>query len=459
MDASEKALQLFLSVSNSTRGYAEFLKKHRFDGKKVTTPQMFRSIPYTDKHNYINTYSIADRLYGGKKLSDFYMICTSSGTSGKPTFWPRDIEIDTSLEALKEALYEEHFQIRSKKTLCVITFGLGAWTAGMLTAKLSWATAKKNKFTVVTPGIQKETSLELIKSLAPSYDQVLIVGYPPFITDLVEYAKQKKISLKKLHTKLLYTSEHVSEKWRTHMTKAVSATNNRHDVVGFYACSDTGIIGTETRFTIDLLKLAADHPKICRELFNSEITPSFVTYDPMAKYLECVDGEIYITANQPMPLIRYNIHDRGGLLTGDKLRAICSRNAIPFDESAANRHFVYIFGRSDSVKITANIYIEDIRFCIEHSRYSYKLSGNFKYGTIPSSSTRYRMKVVLYLQPGASFTTDEQLDFSKEFYTNLMNANNDFKMIQSGTTIEPFEFVFLPDEPNKYKTSKLKYFL
>lgn len=287
-----------------------------------------------DKHNYINTYTISDRLYGGKKLSDFYMICTSSGTSGEPTFWPRDIEIDTSLEALKEALYEEHFQIQSKKTLCVITFGLGVWTAGMLTAKLSWAVTKKNKFTVVTPGIQKETTLELIKNLSPSYDQVLIVGYPPFITDLVEYAKQKKYSLKKANTKLLYTSEHVSENWRTYMTKNVSATNNRHDVVGFYACSDTGILGQRLIHN-DLLKLAAVNPKICQAVFHSELTPSFVEYNPLAKYLECVDGEIYITANQPMPLVRYNIHDRGGLITGKQLRAICEAHSTPFDESAA----------------------------------------------------------------------------------------------------------------------------
>lgn len=459
MDAHEKAFQLFQSVSSSSRGYADFLTSHGFDRKTVTSPRTFRLIPYTDKHNYINSYPIQDRLYGGRQLSDFYMICTSSGTSGEPTFWPRDIEIDTTLEALKESLYEEHFQIRSKKTLCVITFGLGVWTAGMLTAKLSWAAAKENKFTVVTPGIQKETSLELIKYLSPSYDQVLIVGYPPFITDLVEYAKQKKYSLKNAHTKLLYTSEHVSEEWRTYMTKAVSATNNRHDVVGFYACSDTGIIGTETRFTIDLLKQAADNPKICQALFHSEITPSFVSYNPLAKYLECIDGEIYITANQPMPLVRYNIHDRGGLLTGEQVKAVCSHYSIPFDESADNSHFVYVFGRSDSVKITANIYIEDIRYCIEHSSHSHKLSGHFKYGTVPSSRTRYRMKIVIYIKTGASFTAKEQHDFSKEFYSNLMKANNDFSMIQSGTKIEPFQFVFLPDEPDKYKTSKLKYFL
>lgn len=51
------------------------------------------------------------------------------------------------------------------------------------------------------------------------------------------------------------------------------------------------------------------------------------------------------------------------------------------------------------------------------------------------------MKVLVYLQPEASFSTNEQQEFSKEFYINLMKANNDFKMIQSGTTIEPFQFI------------------
>lgn len=459
MDAAQKALQLFQSVAATSRAYSSFLKSHSVNPETVTSMDSFTTLPYTDKHNYIQKFPITDRLYNGKRLSDYYMICTSSGTSGEPTFWPRDITIDTMLEEKKEALYEEHFQIHSKKTLCVVTFGLGVWTAGMLTSKLSWAAAKNNKFTVVTPGIQKETTLELIKHLAPEYEQVIIVGYPPFITDLVDYAKQKKFSLKDVHAKLLYTSEHVSEQWRTLMTESVSATNDRHDVVGFYACSDTGIIGAETRFTIDLLHRATEYPALCKALFQSETTPSFVTYNPMAKYLECIEGEIYITADQPMPLVRYNIHDRGGLLTGAQLKMICAQFSIPFDDGALHSHFAYIFGRSDSVKITANIYIEDVRYCIEHSSFAQKLSGNFKYGTVPSSATRYKLKVIVYTKPSSELTTREQNAFSEEFYTNLMKANNDFKMIQSGTKIEKFQFVFLPDETDKYKTSKLKYFL
>ncbi len=457
--AGQNAINLFHHVAETSKAYRDFLKRHALSPKTVTKPSDFIRVPTTDKHNYIKKYSIQDRLYDGKTLSDFYMICSSSGTSGEPTFWPRDITIDTMLEGKKEELYEEHFQISKKKTLCVITFGLGVWTAGMLTSKLSWAAARKNKFTVVTPGIQKETAADLMKYLSPFYDQTIIVGYPPFLTDLVDYAQKQRINLKKTNTKLFYTSERVSEKWRNLMAKRVSRRSSRHDIVGFYACSDTGIIGAETRFIIDLLDKATKNPKFSTALFGSADTPTLMQYSPLAKYLECVDGEIIITAKQPMPLIRYNIHDRGGLLTGSQIKTICKSYGVPFDHHYADSHFLYIFGRSDAVKITANIYIEDIRYCLEHSQWKHKLSGNFQYGTEATKNARYRLKVIVYLKHGMTIAQVEQEKFAKEFYENLLKANNDFKMIQSGTTIEPFAFEFKPDQQNKYKTSKLKYFL
>ena len=62
----------------------------------------FEKIPVMDKHNYVSKYPVEDRLYNSKKLEDFYMICSSSGTSGEPTFWPRDYQSDLLLEKKKQ---------------------------------------------------------------------------------------------------------------------------------------------------------------------------------------------------------------------------------------------------------------------------------------------------------------------------------------------------------------------
>lgn len=458
--AVHQAIELFHTVYESSKAYRHFIDSQGLSARDIRKPADYLRIPLTDKHNYIKKYPFEDRLYAGKSPSDYYMICSSSGTSGEPTFWPRDITIDNALERKKEALYEEHFQISKKKTLCVVTFGLGVWTAGMLTAKLSWPVANTNKFTVVTPGIHIDTTLGLIKGLSTYYDQTILVGYPPFLTDLVERAEESKIPLKRFHTKLLYTSEYVSERWRNEMAKRVSGTASRYDIVSFYACSDTGIIGAENRGAIDLLEMCETDAGLCQTLFGSLQTPSLAHYDPAKKYIEAIDGEIVITANQPMPLIRYNIHDRGGVTDSGIMRnQLKSRNRKP-PEGLQSGSYVFVFGRIDAVKLTANIYIEDIRYCLERSHVAKKLTGHFQYGTVKTEGLRNRLKVRVFLKPGEVLSEKDKELFAEEFYASLLEANNDFSMIQSGTTIEPFEFEFTDAvDETAYVNSKLKYFL
>ncbi len=458
--AVDQAIDLFRTVYESSPAYKHFIDSRGIEPKAIKSASDYFGVPMTDKDNYIRKYPFQDRLFGGKLPSDYYMICSSSGTSGEPTFWPRDINIDGSLEKRKEALYEEHFQIGKKKTLCVITFGLGVWTAGMLTAKLSWAAARGNKFTVVTPGINIENTFGLLKGLSPFYDQTLIVGYPPFLSDFVEYAISQKLSLKQYSTKLLYTSEYVSEQWRNEMAARISKTGSRYDVVSFYACSDTGIIGAETRGIIDLLDMCDADDTLCQSLFNASQTPSLVQYDPTKKFIESIDGEIIITANQPMPLIRYNIHDRGGVLQADTVREVFKARHKHTPKTFTGDNYVYIFGRIDAVKLTANIYIEDIKYCLERSHIYEKLTGHFQYGIVKSKTLRNRLKVKVFIKPGESISSNDKIVFAAKFYEHLLEANNDFNMIQSGTKIEPFQFEFT-DEPDDtaYKNSKLKYFL
>ena len=55
----------------------------------------FEKIPITTKENYIEKYPFASRCWDGQ-YSKMHMISSSSGTTGSPHFWPRDLsaEID-----------------------------------------------------------------------------------------------------------------------------------------------------------------------------------------------------------------------------------------------------------------------------------------------------------------------------------------------------------------------------
>jgi phenylacetate-CoA ligase len=365
------------------------------------------------------------------------------------------------LEKLQYKLYQEHFDISNKKTLCLVAFALGPYTAGVLTSKLSWPINLYNNFSVVSIGMNRDILLSLINELKDNYDQIIIIGYPPFIVDFIEYVEDKDISIKDIGLKIMYTSERVSESLRNLIASKISSSSNRYDVVGFYACSDAGIIGYETKSIIKLLDRIKDNKKFNIKTFGSIDPPTLVKLDlDSGKYIESVNGEIVITTDQPVPLIRYAIKDRGGVMTGAELKKRLESFCIDFSDLQIHDYYVFVLGRADAVKLTANIYIDDIKYCLEKSIYSNRLSKNFKYGLIKSSNLRNKLKIIVYYKDSSEgFTKKEQEYFAKDFYTNLENSNQDYKVIKEGLKLESFEFSFEKDNNYKFQDSKLKYFL
>lgn len=457
-EPGEKVIKLFHAVYKTSPAYRDFIISHKVKAADIQTPADIPKIPIMDKHSYIAKYPLADRLYNGKKISDFYMASASSGSTGEPTFWLRDQQIDEHLSIKKEEMFEDSFGIKGKRTLCVVNLALGSWTGGMLTAKLAWAVAKNHHLTVVTPGVDKEATASIIKYLGGSYDQIIILGYPPFVLDLIEFLESQQLDLKKLHIKIMCTAERFSERWRNFIAEKISDNADRRNVVGFYACSDTGIVGRESEATIQILDMASKDSDLSEAFFGSSDTPSFFTYDPSVKYLETVNGEIIITADQPIPLIRYNIHDRGGLLSDDQLRQWEKQFNLKNFPPKLNSHYVYVYGRSDAVLLTANIYIEDIRYCLEKSVLHSKFSGYFQYGVQEQKNLKKRLVVHIYLKPGQKVTTAEKNLFEKEFLPLLLKVNTDLRVLK-GVKISHPKIVFKPEPENKFKKTKFSYFL
>lgn len=455
---AQKVIDLFHKVYQTSPAYRHFVTSHKVKPSDIQSVADIAKIPIMDKHSYINKYPLQDRLYNGKKITDFYMISTSSGSSGEPTFWVRDQEIDERLGLKKEQLFEESFGLKNKKTLCVVNLALGSWTGGMLTAKLSWAVAKNQKLTVVTPGVDKVATAVILKNLGHFYDQIIILGYPPFVLDLIDYLHEQKINLKKLNLRIMCTAERFSERWRNHIAQQISLSGKREDVVGFYACSDTGIVGCESAASVKILDLAHQEPSLSLRLFGAAETPSFFSYDPQAKYLEAYKGEILITADQPIPLIRYNIHDRGGILTGSQLQQISKDAACADFPQKLAENYVYIYGRSDAVLLTANIYIEDIRFCLEKSQFHSRLSGNFQYGVQETKSFKKQLVVHVYLKANKSLTKSEQKQFKTEFVKHLLQVNTDLAVLK-GVNISAPKISLKTESENPFKKTKLRYFL
>src|SRR5690349_21799246 len=88
LDPREEALAVFHRVETSVPAYRRFLLDHGVDPAQVRTFADFERLPETTKQGYILCHPLADLCRGGE-LSSCDMVAVSSGSTGKPTFWPR----------------------------------------------------------------------------------------------------------------------------------------------------------------------------------------------------------------------------------------------------------------------------------------------------------------------------------------------------------------------------------
>ena len=114
---------------------------------------------------------------------------TSSGSSGKPTYWPRDsLSLEQSID-LYDKIFRRSFQSHERSTLAVIGFAMGNWIGGTYTyTGIQHLRALGHRLSVIAPGIDIAAILSNIADLGPYYEQVVLVGYPPFIKDVLDQA-------------------------------------------------------------------------------------------------------------------------------------------------------------------------------------------------------------------------------------------------------------------------------
>ena len=128
----------------------------------------------------------------------------------------------------------------------------------------------------------------------------------------------------------------------------------------------------------------------------------------MKKYIEIVNKEIVITTDQVIPLVRYNLHDKGMFITNTKIKKIALKNKsknIAFDK---NEHlYLAVFGRNINTKFST----EDIRHLLDKLEinnlfhYEFQFKENNKQNVTELILTLYRkaevkisQKKIKYLQ-------------------------------------------------------------
>lgn len=422
---------------NNVEAYKSWLKINHNKLENIATDEDFYDLPITNKKNYISRFKFSELMPKGHVPQFTY---ASSGSSGKPTFWFRDDFQDEVGADIQEIIFKNIFGLKKEqKVLVVITFSMGIWIAGNYTAAAIRGVARRGyNITIATPGLEHNDILSVFRDMAPHYDTVVLCGYPPFLMDILLDLKKNGVDLKNKDMFALTAGDKFTEEWRNLFLKLINKENNPAAIVGIYGSADAVAMGFETPLSIFLRRASLKNKKLYLELFGDEkILPNISQYNERSIFFEQKDGELLITTPTSIPLIRYNIHDRGLMMNNIEMKDLVNRFDFPnksniFKLFGWNLPFVIVKGRTDvaATFYALNIYPENIRATAEDKRVKPFLSGNFMvYNKQSADAKSQRLFVEFELKDGVSLNkalTNKVFDIVVK---NLVALNIEFSKL------------------------------
>jgi phenylacetate-coenzyme A ligase PaaK-like adenylate-forming protein len=386
-DPLSSLIDLVRETAASVPAYRTLLEEHRIDPQGVRSADDFRALPLVTKASYIARFPLEERCRDGS-LSSCDMIAVSSGSTGEPTFWPRFVSDEFASATRFEQVFHDSFDARRRRTLAVVCFPLGTWVGGMFTASCCRHLAAKGyPITVVTPGNNTTEILRVVRFLAPAFEQTVLLGYPPFLKDVVDAGLAQGIAWSACAIKLVLAGEVFSEQWRDLMAERAGMTRPLYDSASLYGTADAGVLGNETPVSIAVRRFLSAHPDAAHGLFGQARLPTLVQYDPFVRYFEQHGRSLAFSGDNGVPLVRYDISDTGGVVPYEVMMA--RMRELGFDPEREVRRqgnaairslpFVYVFGRSHFAVsyYGANIFPEMIAIALERPETRNWVTGKF----------------------------------------------------------------------------------
>lgn len=442
--SSKNALLHFHEVAQRVKAYRHFLEKNGVDPASIVTEDDFKRVPPTSKSNYFSQYS-PDELSWDNTMNRSHFISTSSGSSGKPFFWPRgDIHGETVGEMFRY-LFEDIIGSKEGSTLCIISMAFGQWIAGFeFYNAINRTRSNGSVITIITSSLEVSDVLNKARDLSHMYDRVVITGYPPFIKDILELGLKSGIAWEKQDVHLITAGEPFSEHWRDYVLGLIGKGKRIYDITNVYGMSEVGVVGHETPISILLRRYFADSPVLSKENITS-----LYQYYPSVRYLE-VEGasDLLLTANADFPLVRYETRDMGGIATladivsdrKDELAQQAEYHGV--DLALWQLPFVYLLGRRDfSVTLYGlNIYTENVKMSLDDAGFASQLSGLFIMEVIEKDEQlNQQLRITIELDRDIPVSETLRDAIRRAITTGLRRYNSEYAKLHAslGTTVEP----------------------
>jgi phenylacetate-CoA ligase len=438
-EAERRALALFASVVATVPAYRAFLAEHHVDPAAVRTIGDFQALPLLTKDNYLRRHPLAQLCRSGE-LASCDMVAVSSGSTGEPIFWPRSVVDEFAMATRFEQVFHDSFHADQRTTLAVVCFALGTWVGGMYTASCCRHLAAKGyPITVITPGSEVQEILRVVTALGPQFQQVVLLGYPPFLKGVIDTGLACGVPWPDYRVKLVLAGEVFSEEWRMLVSERVGGAEPYFGSVSLYGTADAGVLATETPLSICIRRYLAAHPAIARELFGESRLPTLAQYDPRSRLFETYGDTLLCTGDNGVPLIRYHIADTGGLTSFDAMLAFLADHGFDPVTELGQDHpgsrrgirelpFVHVFGRSlfTVSYFGANIYPENITVGLEQPPVAAWVTGKFVMESREDADRDRYLAIAVELAPGVAGTEQMRQAIAQSIASQLRRLNSEF---------------------------------
>lgn len=387
-EGQKRALKLFHMAAQRVPAYKDFLRKHKIPHEKIKTIKDFIAVPETNKKNYINTYPLEKRCWNGD-LTTRNVLAVSSGTTGEPSFWPRGGYQEFEASIIHELIYRYNFDIDKYRTLLVIGFPMGVYVSGVATLFPSLLVAgKKYNMSVVSPGNNKAEVLRTVEHLQKDFDQIILVGHPFFVKDVIESGRTHGIRWSQKRLRLMFCSEGFNETWRRYVVTEAGNNFNFRSTVSTYGSSELLLMAHETPLSIYVRNLMDKNEKFKEHIVPTRWVPNLFQYNPFMRHIETSGSDLLFTSASGLPLVRYNLHDGGRVVPFRDVLATLdlTHSSWRREIHADSKHnaiwqlpFVTLGGRTDQTMVfyAANIYPEHIHLALNYGPFLKKLTGKF----------------------------------------------------------------------------------
>lgn len=437
----QKALHLFHQAAKYVPAYRDFLRNHGIKPSSIKSYRDFIKIPCTTKQTYFAKYDLPELAWNGK-LATANTISFSSGSTGKPFFWPRGTYQDYEGAFAFEHALTSLFQINQKTTLLVNCFSMGNYVAGVYVYTSAHLLAQKGyPLTIVSPGINYQDTFNIISKTIDKYDQIILCGYPPFLRDILELGESHHIAWHKYKLKFFFASEFFSEKWRDDTLAIAGNRSPLSDSTNIYGTADSAIFAFETPTSIMVRKIASQNSQLQTTLFGLSQMPTFVQYNPLLTFFEIVESEICITSNSGLPLIRYNLKDQGGIISNHQLEKSFAACGLDFKRELEKHQLTssfyelphaYITKRTDgAVSFYAILIFPDyIRTGLESPRIEQDVSGKFTIEPGYNKKLEPTITIHVELKPHCKKTSSLKQKIQQEIINGLRKRCAEYSFLE-----------------------------